>query len=149
MATHRIGVELRGLNNLLRRRAEASAAHSDLDALTGAHGYVLGFLSHNRHRDVYQRDIEEAFSIRPSTATVILQHMEQNGLIVREVASHDARRKRIVLTDKALALDARVRAEHDETEALLREGVTPEELATFFRVVRLFRENLERGATHD
>ena len=142
----RIGHELRGLSHLLRRRAEASAVHRDINALTGAHGYVLGFLSHNRHRDVYQRDIEEEFSIRPSTATVILQQMEHNGLIVREIASHDARRKRIVLTDAALALDARVREEHDKTEALLRDGISEQDLATFFRVVKRFRENLERSS---
>ena len=80
----RIGMELRALHNLMKRRAEASPVRSDIDALTGTHGYVLGFLAHHRDREQYQRDIDQAFSIRPSTATVILQHMEQNGLITRE-----------------------------------------------------------------
>ncbi len=144
MTEQRIGLAVRGVGNLLKRRAESSALRRDIDALTGAHGYVLGYLAHHRDREQYQRDIERVFSIRPSTATVILQQMEQNGLIVREVATHDARCKRIVLTDKALALHKRVEAEHEETERLLREGVSDRDLDTFFRVMQTFRENLER-----
>ena len=41
MQEKRIGVELRAMNNLLKRRAEASPVHGDIDALTGTHGYVL------------------------------------------------------------------------------------------------------------
>ena len=140
----RIGMELRALHNLMKRRAEASPVRSDIDALTGTHGYVLGFLAHHRDREQYQRDIEQAFSIRPSTATVILQHMEQNGLITREPAAHDARLKRIVLTEKALALHRRIEAEHNETERLLREGLTDEELEIFFRVTDKLKATLDR-----
>lgn len=145
MHEKRIGVELRRLNNLLKRRAEASPVRSDIDALTGTHGYVLGFLAHHcEQEDVYQRDIEEAFSIRPSTATVILQHMEKNGLITRAPAAHDARLKRIVLTEKALSLHRRVEAEHAETEALLRQGLTEQELSVFFGVIDKLKANLDR-----
>ena len=140
----RIDIELRALHNLMKRRAEASPVHSDIHELTGTHGYVLGFLAHHQDTPLYQRDIETAFSIRPSTATVILQQMEKNGLITRESAEHDARRKRIVLTEKALALHRRVEAEHAETEQLLRKGLTEEELDTFFRVTEKLKANLDR-----
>ncbi len=147
MTEKRIGVELRALHNLMKRRAEASAVHSDIHALTGTHGYVLGYLAHHQDREQYQRDIETAFSVRPSTATVILQTMEQNGLITREPAAHDARLKRIVLTEKALSLHRRVEAEHDETERLLRENLTAEELAVFFRVTEKLKATLDRRST--
>ena len=140
----RIGPSVRAVGNLLKRRAESSQVRRDIDELTGAHGYVLGYLAHHSEQEVYQRDLEEAFSVRPSTATVVLQQMEQNGLIVRQTAEHDARCKRIVLTDKAWALHERIQAEHDETERMLREGITDEELAVFFRVMDTVRENLER-----
>lgn len=144
MTEKRIGVELRALHNLMKRRAEASTVHSDIHTLTGTHGYVLGYLAHHQEREQYQRDIEAAFSIRPSTATVILQTMEQNGLITRESAAHDARLKRIVLTEKALTLHRRVEAEHAETERLLRQGLTAQELETFFRVTDKLKANLNR-----
>lgn len=144
MTEKRIGVELRALHNLMKRRVEASAVHSDIHTLTGTHGYVLGYLAHHRDREQYQRDIEEAFSIRPSTATVILQTMEKNGLITRESTAHDGRLKRIVLTEKALALHRRVEAEHAQTEQLLREDLTEQELSIFFRVVDKLKATLDR-----
>lgn len=147
MQQRRIGLELRALNNLLKRRAESSEAHSDVHRLTGTHGYVLGYLAHHPDTDIYQRDIEERFSIRPSTASIILQQMEQNGLLVRESAPHDARRKRLVLTDKAWALHERVEAEHAATEELLRQGLTEEDLAAFFRVADTIKDTLERRNT--
>ena len=52
------------------------------------------------HRDVYQKDIEEEFQIRKSTATGILKLMEKHGFIRRESAQQDARLKRIVPTKK-------------------------------------------------
>lgn len=145
MHEKRIGMELRALHNLLKRRAEASAVHHDIHRLTGTHGYVLGFLAHVcKQREVYQRDIEDEFSIRPSTATVILQNMEENGLIKREPAAHDARLKQIILTEKAWRLHKQVEAEHQQTEQLLRQGLTADELDTFFRVTDKLKGNLER-----
>ncbi len=145
MQEKRIGMEVRALHNLLKRRAETSAVHNDIHRLTGTHGYVLGFLSHEcEKREIYQRDIEQAFSIRPSTATVILQNMEKNGLIKREPTAHDARLKQIVLTEKALRLHKQVQAEHEQTERLLRQDLTADELDTFFRVTEKLKSNLER-----
>ncbi len=145
MREKRIGVELRALHNLLKRRVEASQVHSDVHALTGTHGYVLGYLAHHtKDGPQYQRNIEEVFSIRPSTATVILQNMERNGLIVREPSPEDARLKQIVLTDKAWALHERIEQEHAQTEQLLRQGLTEEELAVFFRVTEKLKATLDR-----
>ncbi len=148
MREKRIGVELRALHNLLKRRAEASPTHTDVHTLTGTHGYVLGYLAHHVHEGpLYQRDIEQAFSIRPPTATVILQTMERNGLITREPSPTDARLKQIVLTDKAWALHDRVEAEHAQTEQLLRQGLTEEELTIFFRVTEKLKATLKGRPT--
>lgn len=148
MQEKRIGVELRALHNLLKRRVEASPTHNDVHALTGTHGYVLGYLAHHaQDGPQYQRNIEEVFSIRPPTATAILQTMERNGLIVREPSPDDARLKQIVLTEKAWALHERVEEEHAQTEQLLRQGLTQAELDVFFRVTEKLKATLDRRST--
>ena len=68
------------------------------------------------HREVYQKDIEEEFRIRKSTATGILQLMEKNGFISRESSKKDARLKRIVPTPKAEALRPEILEHIRDTE---------------------------------
>ena len=79
-----LGLEIHRLEKMMARRRGYSAAHQDADCLTGMHGYLIRYLYENRGRDVFQRDIEKAFSISRSTVTVTLQLMEKNGLICRE-----------------------------------------------------------------
>ena len=40
--------------------------------------------------DVFQKDVEEEYSLRPPTATKILKDMEKNGLIRRETVPYDS-----------------------------------------------------------
>ncbi len=79
-----IGFEMRILNNLIRREIDNSNSQKYVDSLTGSNGWIIGYLAANRDRDVYQRDIEEEFSIRRSTVSKTLQIMEQKGLVRRE-----------------------------------------------------------------
>ncbi|MDE7234566.1 MAG: MarR family transcriptional regulator, partial [Ruminiclostridium sp.] len=92
--------------------------------------------------NVYQRDIEEEFGIRRSTATRLLQLMESNGLIVRESVSSDARLKKITITEKGIAFDAKVRGEIDRFEAALAQSFTEKELEEFFRLTEKLRNTL-------
>jgi len=55
----------------------------------------------------------------------------------------DGRLKRLVLTDKALALHARVMQKLRTTEELMREGISEEDMDTWFRVCGKIRSNLE------
>lgn len=58
------------------------------DELTAMQKHVLKFiLLETLHSDIYQKDIEEEFQIRKSTATGILQLMEKKGFIYRNVRS--------------------------------------------------------------
>ena len=71
------------------------------DGLTTMQKHVLKFiLLETLHREIYQKDVEEEFQIRKSTATGIIQLMEKNGFIYRESSEKDARLKTIVPTKK-------------------------------------------------
>lgn len=106
------------------------------------HGYLLRYLYENQERDVFQRDIEKAFSISRSSVTVTLQLMEKNGLIRRESVAQDARLKRIVLTQKARDLHRQIEADILAFESNLARGISEEEQEVFLRVAKKMQENL-------
>ena len=126
------------LSNKLRRRIDA---FSTRDHMSGSQGKVLHFLL-TQTGDVFQKDIEDEYTLRPSTATELLKKMEQNGLIRREALPGDARRKRIIVTEKALSYKDDVMADITQLEAGLTRGIPPEDMATFFRVIKKMLENM-------
>lgn len=137
-----LGLEVHRLEKLMARQRGYSAAHQDADRQTGMHGYLLRYLYENQERDVFQRDIEKAFSISRSMVTVTLQLMEKNGLIRRESVAQDARLKRIVLTQKARDLHRQIEADIMAFESDLARGISEEEQEVFLRVAKKMQENL-------
>lgn len=138
-----IGAEIGLLNNLMRRQMACMAEAAD--NITGVQGRLLRYMVRNgKDGELLQRDIEDVFQMRRSTVTGILQLMEQHGLIRREAAEHDARLKRIVLTDLAYTVDERVTERIDRMEQMLRRGITEEELNNWFAVSEKIRSNLEQ-----
>ena len=142
MQEQRIGSELGMLNNLLKRQMACQPQGEEISHVTGMQGMIIHYLS-VADGDRFQKDVETQFRFRRSTATGILQLMEQHGLLRREPVPQDGRLKRLVLTDKALALHARVMQKLRTTEELMREGISEEDMDTWFRVCGKIRSNLE------
>lgn len=126
------------LSNKLRRRLDAFSSRKEF---SGSQGRTLHFLL-AQTGDVFQKDVEEEFGIRPPTATELLKQMEKNGLILREPAEHDNRLKKIVLTEKALQFREQVRTDLAGLEQTLTAGISPQDLATFFRVMDTMMDNI-------
>ncbi|MBP5289161.1 MAG: MarR family transcriptional regulator [Clostridia bacterium] len=90
---------------------------------------VLVFLMRRPPEEgVLQRDLEEAFGIRRSSVTSILQNMEKADLIRRDAVDGDGRKKRIRVTEKGRKLDGELRAYMDELEDELAGIYTPQEM---------------------
>lgn len=140
---HRIGPEIKTLSNLIKRSIDNSKVISDVNKLTGMHGWFIGYLYHNRDKDIFQRDLEDEFSIRRSTATGILQLMEKNLLITRETVDYDARLKKLILTPKAIAIHEEITKEFNQLEEQLAKGLTEEEIDTFFLLINKIKKNME------
>lgn len=136
---------IRSLSNLIRRHVDNSGVRAEMESVTGTNGWVIIYLSHHPDDDVYQRDLEQIFSVRRSTMSNILALMEKKELIRRESVSHDARLKKLILTEKAQNLCRSMEADRANTEAIITEGITPEEMEVFFDITRRMRENLERA----
>ena len=89
---------LKRVNHIVERGIHTSLAAAGFDEITNMHGWILGFLYHAQ-RPVYQKDIESNFGIARSTVTNILQLMEKKGYLTRTTDEHDARLKRLELTE--------------------------------------------------
>ena len=72
MEKEHIGFEIRTLSNLLQRKINQMVADEE-DTLTVHQVWVLKFLVSRGEKETVQRDIEEKFSIRRSTAS----HMQK------------------------------------------------------------------------
>ena len=57
--------------------------------------------------------------------------------------------KKIVFTEKALAVKDRIRAEVEETEGCLLQGISLEEQKEFMRIAGKMLQNLERDSRAD
>lgn len=126
------------LSNKIRRKLDRLSSR---EAFSGSQGRVLQFLL-AQNEDIFQKDIEEEYSIRPSTATQLLNQMEQNGLICRVPVPYDRRLKKIQLTDKAQQYRQQVVKDLTELEKTVTAGIAPEDLEVFFRVVETMMDNL-------
>ena len=118
------------LSNKLRRKFDMLSSRKEF---SGSQGRTLRFLL-SQTEDIYQKDIEEEYSIRPSTATQLLKQMEKNGLIIREPEAYDNRLKKIVVTDKALLYKQQVIEDLTTLEETLIKGISETDLQVFFRV---------------
>jgi DNA-binding MarR family transcriptional regulator len=141
-----IGCQLHSMSNLLKRRMDSTIAalfpHTD-NTISRTNGWILGYLLCHDDRDVFQKDIESAFSIRRSTVSKILQLMEEKDFIRRESVSYDARLKKLAITQKGREIYQVIKNEILETEKLLRQDISDEELAFFFRIMKKFKTNIE------
>ena len=126
------------LSNKLRRKFDMLSSRKEF---SGSQGRTLRFLL-SQTEDIYQKDIEEEYSIRPSTATQLLKQMEKNGLIIREPEAYDNRLKKIVVTDTALLYKQQVIEDLTTLEETLIKGISETDLQVFFRVTEKMMDNL-------
>lgn len=142
-----VGAELHSLCNLMKRISDNSClCHYRRETkLTDMQTRVIGYLFGNRNKDIFQRDIEKAFSIRRPTVSILLQSMEAKNLICRESVDYDARLKKVVLTDKAKEIATTANREIIRFEKMLVENIPEKDLEVFFRVTEQIRNNLEKN----
>ena len=101
---------------------------------------IIYLLHHNN--TCTQKEIEDFFDIRRSTATGILTTMEKNKIIIRRQLKSDARQKEIVLTDKAIESSNELRKNREKFEKIIKKGISKEELEIFYSVLEKIRQNV-------
>lgn len=141
------GKMINRISNRLRRR---SLKVQESIGISGAQGNILDYiLVESVHRNVYQKEIEKEFGLRPSTATEALKLLEEKGLICRIPEEKDGRYKRIVFTQKARDVQTALRREIEESESVLLRGISVSEQRQFLEIAKKMLQNLDDGGEHD
>ena len=136
------GKMINKISNRLRRR---SAKIQATVGISGAQGTILDYiLVESVNHTVYQKDIETEFGLRPSTATGVLNDLEQKGMIRRKADPKDGRRKKIVFTRQAQAINQKLKSQILESEELLLKGISEEEIRVFMGISRRMLKNLDQ-----
>ncbi|MFW5669336.1 MAG: MarR family winged helix-turn-helix transcriptional regulator, partial [Acetivibrio ethanolgignens] len=112
MNEKRIGHMLRIIHNLKKRLVDNSPNKKQVDNVTGTNGWIIAYLTDHSSQDVYQKDLEREFGVTRSTASKVVNLMVQKGLVERQPVAHDARLKKLVLTEKAQSLSELVKKDH-------------------------------------
>ena len=138
-----IGRELHRLDNGIRRYlCQQNPAIKNRDEITGTNMRIIRFLKNNEHRDVYQKDVEREFGITRSTASRVLVLMEEKGLVQRLNVEHDARLKKLILTEKSARMGEEMRMVGERTDARLLTGFTEEEKEQLYSFIDRMVENM-------
>ena len=145
----RIGFEIRRLDHMLGRNMQAHVRAAGIDEVTLMHGWIIRYLYTNQDKDVFQKDIEQYFSIGRSTVTNIRQLMERKGYIARESVEHDARLKKVVLTEKGIRNQEMLEDLVESLDTRLVDGITDEELYVFYSVIEKLKRNLTKQICSD
>ena len=134
--------ELRVLNHMIKRRADAAIAAELGGEITEMQGCVIGFLHHNRGRKICQKDVETQFCITRATTSKMLTLMEKNGLITRSGVRGDARLKQIRLTERAETYARQIERGLIEFEQQVIGDMTDEEQEVLLRYLRRMQRNV-------
>ena len=131
-----IGFAVRRLFNAIKRDIESSNEKEGIEHIKGINGWAISYFYDNRDKDIFQRDFEERFAIRGSTASRMLKTMEQKGFIERLAVKNE-------LTDKAIENHERIIASIKKREERLKSGINEDEIEIFFNVMKKLTANME------
>ena len=140
---YKIGWQIKVLSNLIKREGGNSDCEKDLDELTGNNMFIIGYLAKYGEKDLFQKDLEEFFSVRRSTMSAIILRMEKKGFLIRESVSYDARLKKLVLTEKGKHIHEMIESRIMDTEEKLAAGLSEDEKRTLCFLLEKLRRNLE------
>lgn len=140
MQNRKMGIELRYLNNLIRRYVDNKLNKKYIDSVTGTNGWIIGYIAD--HGDVYQKDLETEFGITRSTASKVVSLMAQKGLIEHRSVPQDARLKKLVLTEKAQELSKLMYQDQEAIDETLKKGFSEEEITNLYDYIERMKQNI-------
>lgn len=142
-----VGFVIKTLNKSIMRKEMAAIEDAQCETLPPIQGMVIGYLYKNRGKEIYQKDLENTFCVARSTVTNIVKQMEQKGFITRVGVERDCRLKKLELTQKGVETHKIIIETMRQVEESICEGITSDELATFMKVGRKIRDNLQKDSS--
>ena len=140
-----LAIELKVLNNLILRDLENRARLTAGDMISGVNGMIMGYILQHGDRDVYQRELEREFGLTRSTISKVVNLMERKGLVERAPAEHDARQRRLRLTDRAREVAGLVQEESRLLSSRLLSDFKDEEIAILMKYIERMTQNMRQS----
>ena len=94
-------------------------------------------------KSIYQKDIEIALKLSKATVSDVLNRMEKNGIIERNINPNDTRSKVVVLSKNANKNFELRKERLQELEKIAEKNITQEELVVFSNIINKMISNLE------
>lgn len=130
--------------NVLANRQRRRFENMELDLpFSSTQGKVLHFILDHGDEDVFQKDVEDEFGLRPSSATELLKSMEAGGLLSREACASDGRRKRIIVSAEAKRYKQMLDSELDRIESQITGGLDRKEIEIWKMITARMVTNLQ------
>jgi len=130
-------------SNMIRRVMDKIFSDMPYSAAeTACISFISDQMKENPNAAVFQRDVEKEFNLRSSTASETIKNLEAKGLLYRESIDGDGRKKKLILTQKALDYDAENKTKLHHLEETLTKNISPEDLDVYRRVSKQMIDNL-------
>lgn len=144
-----LGKRVNRLANLIRREADKVFHTQGVDEAGHCNGWIIEYMIQNAGHDVFQKDMEQEFSLTRSTISKAVDLLVKKGMIVRSPVEYDARLKKLTLTPKALQFHAQMEERSRKFEERIAYGFTEEDQKRFLEYLSRMEENLNRHVTED
>ncbi len=114
----------------------------NISPLTSTQIQILKYMIEHQNEDVYQKDLENVLNLRRATVSGVLQTMEKNNLIKREIYENDVRVKKIILNEKTKSIFLKNKQKIDEIEKNITKNISKKDLNDFIKVIDKLITNL-------
>lgn len=138
-------MQLARIVNQLHRVALSVESAPSPCSMTVSQVSVIGYLLLRSDDEVYQKDIEQFFKLRRSTVSSMLTTMEKKGILTRQSVPHDARLKKLVLTELGQQMSSTATQIFFKVNELMIQGLTLEEQASLAAILTKIEDNLTRA----
>ena len=114
----------------------------NIPPLTSTQIQILKYMIEHQNENVYQKDLENVLNLRRATVSGVLQTMEKNNLIKREIYENDVRVKKIILNEKTKSIFLKNKQKIDEIEKNITKNISKKDLNDFIKVIDKLITNL-------
>ena len=104
---------------------------------------ILHYLILHREKGVYQKDLENLFTLKRATISGVLQTMEKNGLIYRVSDEKDTRTKKIYVHQKTMEIFLEGKEKLTEVEQVLVKNISEKDLDHFKKTLEQMISNVD------
>ncbi len=134
-----LGKSINILSKLIKKTIDNNLAKYNI---TMEQSRFLMFLEKNQNNAIYQKDLCDSFHTTKGSVSILLNNLENNNLIKREIGN-DARLREIKITTEGLNLLVLVKNELDKNELKMINNFNEEETEMLYSLIKKLIDNIK------